>query len=230
MHVNRGTTERRSPSWAGKSEPARDREQERSLHCRRPAHSRQALTIKIERVNRRRGILPRLLRQEKKSTIGLQAGLGMRPAKWWKAIKPPHRSPLQPPQGPAYSCLCCKNPEKSGTGLCRERAGVKAAWRISAASEHHAQDWSSPGCRGGKVWGGWAAHRAGVRKARRGASLAWKELPARISVFHISYCQRPISPARGPCQCDRRAAARWQPLLRGRTAPCLHRSLERWAI
>lgn len=134
--------------------------------------------------------------------------LGVRPAKWWKATEPPHTSPFQPSLLPACSCLCCKNPEKSGTGLSGEWAGVQAAWWISAASELHAQDPSAPGCgggRGGRGGGGWAPGWGPA--ARRGASLEWKELPARISVFRISYCQQPISPARGPCQCDKRAAA-----------------------
>lgn len=138
-----------------------------------------------------------------------------------------HTSPFQPPLGPACSCLCCENPEKSGTGLSGERAGVKAAWWISPASEHHAQDSSAPRCRGGMMWGGWGGGWAPGwgRKARTGASLECKELPVRISVFHISYCQRPISPAKGPCQCDKRAGDD-SPVLRPRTAPCLHRSLE----
>lgn len=36
------------------SHQERERAREHLVHCRRPAHSRQALTIKIERVNRRR--------------------------------------------------------------------------------------------------------------------------------------------------------------------------------
>lgn len=65
----------------------------------------------------------------------------------------------------------------------------------------------APGA-GAARWGE-AEHKAGVGRWKErweGTSLECEELPARLSEFPISYCQRPISPARGPCQCDKRAA------------------------
>lgn len=128
----------------------------------------------------------------------------MKPTKWCKTVKPTHTSPSQPPLGPTCSCLCCENPEKSGTGLPRQ-AWTQAAWWIS---EHHAQGSPPPGGQGQHHWGRLGTRQGSGRweEGWNGASLECEELPVRISVFPISYCQRPISPAQGPCQCDKRAA------------------------
>lgn len=104
------------------------------------------------------------------------------------------------PSGP-HTVVCAVETPGSLEQDSRERRRG-SSWWISAAAQHHAQH-SPPPVQGRPVG---RPRQAGVREARRGASLEWKELPARISVFHIGYCQRPISPARGPCQCDKRAA------------------------
>lgn len=127
-------------------------------------------------------------------------------SKVMKGDKTTTQVPFSLPSGPHAVVCAVKNPEKSGAGLSRERAGVKGAWWISAASEHHAQDRPPPGAgEAGAV--GEPGQQAGVE--RREEELLWsgRNCPARISVFYISYCQRPISPARGPCPCDKGAAA-----------------------
>lgn len=113
---------------------------------------------------------------------------------------------------PACSCLCCRNPEKSGAGLSRERAGAKAAWWISPPPP--AQSISPRTCPpppgAGASWSGLAGHQAGVGNMRRGgkgASLEWKELLGRIYQYSISVIagDQSAQPG-GPCQCDKKAS------------------------
>lgn len=110
-HENRRDAEGRSLSLAGKigSDP---------FHCSRTAHSMQALTIKIERVNRRRRdpSSVSVVDRNSRRTSRLDSG-GQESDERQQTL---HTSPFQLPLQPACSCLCCKNPEKSGTGLSGE--------------------------------------------------------------------------------------------------------------
>jgi hypothetical protein len=131
----------------------------------------------------------------------------------------------------ACSCLCCKNPEKSGAGL----SGGRASWSESSQGgisppSQSIMPRTGPPPRGARAawWGGEGDQVGFQRGKKRGGKkpfLEWKELPVRTSVFHISYCQRPISPARGPCQCDKRAADDSQSCEQQDSPPAYNRSL-----
>jgi hypothetical protein len=77
-------------------------------------------------------------------------------AKWWEAAKLSTHKSFQPPLQPACSCLCCKTPEKSGTGLSGEQASrsesSQPGTNFTTVSEHHSQDRSSPPG-AGAAWG-----------------------------------------------------------------------------
>lgn len=147
----------------------------------------------------------------------------MKPA---KAIEPPHTSPFQPPLCPACSCLCCKNPEKSGAGLSGERAGAKSSrvdFAAAAGSEHHAQDLSSPGCRGVLDGVGWAPGWGREHEKRGGKEPLWSGRNCQGECISIPYQLLPATnqPSHGALVSVTREHRKSAGSERGRTAPCL---------
>lgn len=134
-------------------------ERKQSVHCSRTAHSKQALTIKIERVNRRRGDPSSGVCGRQKFTANLGKVMG--------GNKPSTHKSFQPPLQPACSCLCCKTPrslEQDSPESKRAEPGVKAASQaasrgpISPQSQSIAPRTGPPHrCRGGMGWGAGAA-------------------------------------------------------------------------
>ena len=122
--VDPGTLEKRREkvtklSWE-ESELAK-----RSLHRSRAARWKQALTIKIERVNRRRRDPSSESWAERNPP--LRSRQRTRPTKWWPTRKPTYPSPSRPPQPrPACSCLCSKSPRS------REQDSPRASWSASS--------------------------------------------------------------------------------------------------
>lgn len=131
------------PSWE---------EREQSVHCSRTG-SLNASTYHKNRKSQQK---------EKRSFLGV-CGRQKFTANLSKVMgdnKPSTHKSFQPPLQPACSCLCCKNPEKSGTGLSGEQArrseSSQPGTNFTTISEHHSQDRSSPPG-AGAAWGAGAA-------------------------------------------------------------------------
>lgn len=136
------------PSWE---------ERERSFHCSRTAASMQALTIKIERVNRRRRDPSSVSVVERNSQGTSRLDSARRPGKVMRGNKPStHKSSSVSP--PARMQLFV--PWKPWEVWNRTLGGSKPEWKQPAGanfttiSEHHAQDRSSL-LGAGAACGGW---------------------------------------------------------------------------
>lgn len=141
-------------------------ERKQSVHCSRTAHSKQALTIKIERVNRRRGDPSSGVCGRQKFTANLGKVMG--------GNKPSTHKSFQPPLQPACSCLCCKTPrslEQDSPESKRAEPGVKAASQPGDQFHHNLRA-SLLGLvlptGAGAAWGGGRGQQARLRKARFG--------------------------------------------------------------
>lgn len=138
---NGRNAEGRSLSQAGKRG-------EQSVHCSRTG-SLNASTYHKNRKSQQK---------EKRSFLGV-CGRQKFTANLSKVMgdnKPTAHKSFQPPLQPACSCLCCKTPEKSGTGLSGEQASrsesSQPGTNFTTISEHHSQDRSSPPG-AGAAWG-----------------------------------------------------------------------------
>ena len=164
----------------------------------------QALTIKIERVKRRRRDPSSVLGRKKSRQVPRDEA-----SKVMKDDKTTTHKSVSASPRPACSCLCCKNPEKSGAGLSRERAGVKAAWWISPPAQSITPRTCPPPGEGASR-SGVAGHQAGVGNVGRGEERSFfgVEGTARENIS-IPYQLLPATnqPShREPCQCDKRAS------------------------
>lgn len=142
-----------------------------------------------------------------------------------------HKSSPASPR-PACSCWGRGSPEKSGTGLSRERAGANAAWRISPLSEPHAQDEPSPPVQG-RHGRGWPGTRPGSARGGGGG----KEPPGSPGSrrWEYQYSISVIASDQSAQPGGRVSVAGEQPTTEsqskgGRTAPCFKEKFGRIGV